>query len=64
VAAAESGLDAASILAWCNDRLPLPKRPKHVVFVEALPRNDRGKVRRDDLRTDWCRRFNIRASAP
>ncbi len=62
VAAADSGLDAAAVLSWCDARLPLPKRPKHVVFVAELPRNDRGKVRRDDLRTDWCRRFNIPAS--
>lgn len=64
VPAAGSGLDAAAVLAWCEARLPLPKRPKHVVFVEALPRNDRGKVRRDDLRADWCRRFTVSPAAP
>ncbi len=49
-------LDAAAILDWCARRLPLPKRPKHVLFIAELPKNDRGKVRRDDLRADWIRR--------
>jgi acyl-coenzyme A synthetase/AMP-(fatty) acid ligase len=56
-----SGLDEANLLAWCASRLPQPKRPKHVVFIAQLPKNDRGKVRRDDLRADWIRRINIPA---
>jgi acyl-coenzyme A synthetase/AMP-(fatty) acid ligase len=53
-----SALDEAAVFAWCADRLPLPKRPKHVVFIAQLPKNDRGKVRRDDLRTDWIGRVS------
>ncbi|MEX2453855.1 MAG: class I adenylate-forming enzyme family protein [Rhodospirillaceae bacterium] len=33
--------------------LPDFKRPRHVVFVDSLPRNARGKVRRDDLKALW-----------
>jgi len=53
-----NALDEAAILTWCASRLPLPKRPKHVLFIAELPKNDRGKVRRDDLRADWIRRGN------
>ena len=47
--------------------LPDFKRPRQVVFVDSLPRNDRGKVRRDDLkalwaRTQWRSGFGERAS--
>ena len=27
--------------------------PKEIHFVDALPKNDRGKVRRPDLRAMW-----------
>jgi len=36
---------------------PPPKVPKHIVVVSELPRSDRGKVLRDRLRADWCRRM-------
>jgi acyl-coenzyme A synthetase/AMP-(fatty) acid ligase len=42
--------DAAAILAHCAGRLPALKTPKHVYFAAELPKNDRGKVRRDALR--------------
>jgi acyl-coenzyme A synthetase/AMP-(fatty) acid ligase len=38
------------ILAHCASRLPPFKMPKRVYFAAALPKNDRGKVRRDALR--------------
>ena len=52
--------DGDSILAYCRTRLPLPKVPKHVVVVSELPKSDRGKVLRDQLRADWCRRMEAR----
>ncbi len=62
VAAKEgSGVDAASVLDWCAARLPLPKRPKQIVFIAELPKNDRGKVRRDALREAWTRRAETKA---
>jgi len=50
-------IDGDSILAYCRTRLPPPKVPKHIVVVSELPRSDRGKVLRDRLRADWCRRM-------
>ncbi len=52
-----------SILAYCRTRLPLPKVPKHVVVVSELPKNDRGKILRDRLRADWCRRMEAEQGA-
>jgi long-chain acyl-CoA synthetase len=49
-------LDEAAIMAYCRTRLPQPKMPKHVIFIAALPKNDRGKVVRDKLREDWTAR--------
>jgi acyl-coenzyme A synthetase/AMP-(fatty) acid ligase len=42
--------EADLILAHCASRLPAFKSPKRVYFADALPKNDRGKVRRDALR--------------
>jgi len=36
--------------------LPDFKRPKAIEFVDALPKSDRGKVRRDDLKKIWAGR--------
>jgi acyl-coenzyme A synthetase/AMP-(fatty) acid ligase len=46
---------AADLLAFATTVLPDFKRPRRVVFVESLPRNERGKVRRDDLKALWAR---------
>jgi acyl-coenzyme A synthetase/AMP-(fatty) acid ligase len=35
---------AADLQEWVKSRLARYKYPREVVFVEALPRNDRGKV--------------------
>jgi acyl-coenzyme A synthetase/AMP-(fatty) acid ligase len=45
----------ADLMAHAAKLLPDFKRPRQIVFVDNLPRNDRGKVRRDDLRTLWAR---------
>jgi acyl-coenzyme A synthetase/AMP-(fatty) acid ligase len=42
--------DEADILAHCAARLPPFKTPKRLFFTSALPKNERGKVRRDALR--------------
>ena len=42
--------DAEAVLAYAAERLAPYKRPRRVRFVEALPRNSMGKVRRSDLR--------------
>jgi acyl-coenzyme A synthetase/AMP-(fatty) acid ligase len=37
----------------CAATLPEYRMPKRIFFVEQLPKNDRGKVRRDDLKKLW-----------
>ncbi|KQP05546.1 AMP-binding protein [Methylobacterium sp. Leaf93] len=41
--------DAASILAWCGERLAAYKCPREVRFLDALPRTANGKVQRKRL---------------
>jgi malonyl-CoA/methylmalonyl-CoA synthetase len=38
------------LVDWCKDRLASFKKPRRVVFVEALPRNALGKVQKHVLR--------------
>jgi len=45
--------DAAAILEWARDRLAGYKIPRHIHFLDALPRNVAGKVRKTDLRADY-----------
>jgi acyl-coenzyme A synthetase/AMP-(fatty) acid ligase len=52
----------ADLLAYAARQLPDFKRPRKIVFVDSLPRNDRGKVRRDDLRALWARTNGAPAS--
>ncbi len=44
---------ADDIKAHCAKTLPEFKMPKQVFFIDAIPKNDRGKVRRDALRDLW-----------
>lgn len=48
-------LSAEEIKAHCARFLPPFKMPKAVHFIDALPKSDRGKVRRDDLRALWSK---------
>ncbi|MGI9231780.1 MAG: AMP-binding enzyme [Methylocystis sp.] len=41
--------DEIAILAHCQSHLAAYKRPKVVVFLESLPRNANGKLKRDAL---------------
>jgi acyl-coenzyme A synthetase/AMP-(fatty) acid ligase len=43
----------AAMLNHAAGMLPDFKRPRHIAFVEDLPRNDRGKVKRDELKKLW-----------
>jgi len=38
---------------WCADSLPDFKSPKQVHFLDDLPKSDRGKVLRDELKDIW-----------
>ena len=42
--------DADALLAYAAQRLAPYKRPRRVRFVDSLPRNSMGKVRRSELR--------------
>jgi fatty-acyl-CoA synthase len=43
-------VDAAEIVAFCRERIASYKKPRHVVFIDALPRNASGKVLKRELR--------------
>lgn len=45
--------DADSVLAHCRTRLADFKAPKQVMFLDALPRNDRGKLDRAAVARTW-----------
>jgi fatty-acyl-CoA synthase len=47
---AASRLDGEEIRSYCRERLAAYKVPKSVEFVEALPKNDAGKINRKILR--------------
>lgn len=44
------------VLEWCRQNLASYKVPKHVSFVDHLPRNIMGKVLKNDLRTRLAQR--------
>jgi fatty-acyl-CoA synthase len=52
-----STLDAEAVLACCRGKLASFKIPRHVVFLEALPMTESGKIRKADLRADAQRRL-------
>ena len=47
-------LTEPDILAHCEGSLPPFKSPKQVYIVDALPKSDRGKILRDDLKKIWA----------
>jgi fatty-acyl-CoA synthase len=59
VKAPASGLDAAAVLAHCRRHLAGFKKPRRVLFIDALPRTATNKVSRAALRA-----FAVEASAP
>lgn len=53
VAREGSTLTEAEIQKHCAETLPEYRMPKSIYFIDALPKNDRGKVRRADLQERW-----------
>lgn len=43
-------LDAQAVIEHCREQLAGYKKPRHVVFVDSLPRNSLGKVLKSELR--------------
>ena len=50
---AQGLLSEEDVKNWCAESLPEYRVPKRVYFIDDLPKNDRGKVRRDDLKAIW-----------
>jgi acyl-coenzyme A synthetase/AMP-(fatty) acid ligase len=48
-------LDEEEVKSWCLDLLPDFKAPKRIFFMDDLPKSDRGKIRRDDLKDIWTK---------
>lgn len=46
-------LEAARVIEHCREKMASYKKPKHVRFVEALPRNSSGKVLKFQLREQF-----------
>ncbi len=47
------GIGAEAIDAFCNDRLAGFKRPRHIEFVQTLPKNPNGKVMRKSVQAPY-----------
>jgi long-chain acyl-CoA synthetase len=45
----DEAVSEGSLLAWCRERLTPYRVPVRIVFIDALPRNDVGKVVKRDL---------------
>jgi acyl-CoA synthetase (AMP-forming)/AMP-acid ligase II len=56
VLAAGNPVDPGALVAWCRDRLASFKVPRAVHFLDALPRNPNGKVRKPVLREHLAER--------
>lgn len=54
VPAAGATPDAPALLDHAAAQLPDARRPRRIVFVDALPKSERGKVRREDLKRLWA----------
>ncbi len=53
VVAGDPAVSEGELIEFCRDRLAGFKRPRSVVFVDALPRNVMGKVMKRDLRDEF-----------
>jgi fatty-acyl-CoA synthase len=47
---AGGSVDEGALKVWCRERLAGPKVPRDFVFIDALPRNQTGKVLKRELR--------------
>ncbi|WIM11952.1 AMP-binding protein [Enhydrobacter sp.] len=54
-------IGADDVLGHCRGKVASFKLPKHVVFVEAFPMTESGKIRKADLREDARKRFGVPA---
>ena len=52
----DAGIDVAGVIAHCRTQLASYKKPRHVLFIESLPRNTTNKVDKDALRARFAQR--------
>ncbi len=52
VVRADPALTPETLITWCRDQLASYKKPRHIIFVDALPRNAMGKVQKQIV-SDW-----------
>src|SRR4030095_13486603 len=57
VARAEAAIAAAEVLDYCRGKVASFKLPRHVVFIDAFPMTESGKIRKAGLREDAKKRF-------
>ena len=57
-----ASVDPENVIAGCARHLPDFKLPKSVFLVDSLPKSDRGKIRREALKSLW--RERVRSSDP
>jgi len=50
VVCARSAVEAEELIAFCRERIASYKKPRHVVFIDVLPKNASGKVLKRELR--------------
>ena len=53
VVARNPALSEGELIEFCRDRITVFKRPRSIVFVDALPRNVMGKVMKRNLREEF-----------
>lgn len=59
-----AALNAADVLAFCRESLASFKKPKHIFFVEELPKSAYGKVLRRNLRAQFGSSEGLKSSPP
>ena len=50
-------LEPEEVIGYCKSRLATFKIPKHVAFIDSLPRNAAGKVLKRELRAEFSPQF-------
>jgi fatty-acyl-CoA synthase len=54
----DSALTADDVMTHCRGKVASFKLPRHVVFIDAFPMTESGKIRKAELRTDAKQRFS------
>jgi long-chain acyl-CoA synthetase len=57
-----AALTAEQVLEHSKARIASYKKPRHVFFVDALPRNSTGKVLKTELRARAARELNLQGA--